>query len=152
MLWQRLLALGGKQALGLEFGFQCLKGLAQCAVTGGLDAVDNQLIVATAFIQTDTAARADLLAVAHGQAHAGGILAKQRAADLRAVVLQCEVHMAGAGPRQVGQLALNPDTRKDIFQQLPGTGIQLADAEHVWLGGELLKQVVVVHWRILTGC
>ena len=148
---QGAFVLAVEQALGLQLGLECVESLAQRAVTGRLDTVDDQLIVTATFIQADPAAGTDLLPVAHRESHPGGILAEQGTANLRAVILQGEVHVSGAGARQVGQLALDPDTREDVFQQLSGAGVELADAEHIRLGGQLLKQVVVVHGRILAG-
>ena len=139
-----------EQPFGLQLGLQCLKRLTQCAVTGRFYTVDNQLIVAAPFIQADPTARAHLQAILHGDLQAGGMLAKQGAANLGAIVLQAEIKVPRGGARQIREFAFYPDTRENIFQQLSGAGVELADAEHVALGTKLFKQGIIIHASILV--
>ena len=44
---QRLLALGAEQPFGAEFFLECFEGQAQGAITGRLDGIEDQLVVAT---------------------------------------------------------------------------------------------------------
>src|SRR5690606_16330570 len=128
---QGALALGSEQALVLQFQLERLERLAQRAVAGRLQGVENHLVVAAPFVQADPATGTHQQAVAQVHAHPGGILAEQGAAYLGATVLEGEIHVAGRRARQVGQLALDPDLREDLLQQSARPGIELADGQHL---------------------
>ena len=147
---QAALALGGKQAFFEQPRLQGVEGQPQCAVAGGLHAVDDQLIIAAPFVQADPAAHAYLQPVVQGHAYTTGVLAEEGAANLRLAVLEAEIQVTGGGAGEVGQLALDPDLRENVFQQAACPGVELADAEHVTFFGQALEQGVIIHDAILA--
>ena len=64
------------------------------------------------------------------------------AANLGAFVFQAEVEVPGCGPRQVRDLALDPQPAQAALQQGPGPAIQLADADRALL---VTRKEVVGH-------
>src|SRR5690554_6798208 len=102
---QRALALGSEQALGLQPGLERLECLAQCAVAGGFYRIEDHLVVAASFIETDPAAGAYQQAVTQVHAHPGRLLAEQGTAYLGTAVLEGEVQVAGGRAGEVRQLA-----------------------------------------------
>ncbi len=128
---QRHLAFGAEQAFGAELFLQRLEGQAQGAITGRLDRVENQLIVATAFEQRDLAAHLDRQAILQGLAYASGVLPEQRAANLGAAVLEGEIDMAGGRAGEVGDFAFDPDIAEHVLQQHPRAAVELADSKNL---------------------
>ncbi|MNQ69346.1 hypothetical protein D3C85_839370 [compost metagenome] len=140
--WQRALAFGGEQAFGGELFLQGLEGQAQGAVAGRLHRVGDQLVVAAAFEQRDLAAHPYRQAIAQGLAHALGVLPEQCAADLGLGVLEGEIKVAGSGAGEVGNLALHPDLREHVLQQVAGALVELADGQHLAVEAEPLEGIV----------
>src|SRR5690606_14319373 len=69
----------------------------------------------------------DLAAVVDQRARAAGAVAKQRATDLGAGVLEGEIQVARRRTRQVGNFAFDPDPVKIRLQQLADLAIQSRD-------------------------
>ncbi|KPW14438.1 Uncharacterized protein ALO42_05453 [Pseudomonas syringae pv. atrofaciens] len=138
---QRDLALGAEQAFIAELGFQRIERQAQCTITGRFHRIENQLIVATTFKQRNLAAHLDLQAVLERLTHPRCALPEQRAAYLRARVLQREVHMARGRAREVGDLALDPDAAEHVFQQHAGAAVELADSKDFPVEAESCERV-----------
>ena len=92
-------------------------GEPQGAFAGRLQLLDHELEVPAGAVQPDARAREHLHAVARLEPEPHPVRAEERAADLRARVLEGEVHVSRAGPREVGQLALHPDEGEGVFEQ-----------------------------------
>ncbi len=137
------LALGGEQAFGGEFLFQRLEGQPQRAIAGGFDGVGDQLVVAAPFEQRNLAAHPHGQAVAQGLAHPQGVLPEQRATHLGVAVLEGEVQVTGRGPREVGDLALDPHLREHVLQQVAGALVQLADGQNLAVEAQPLEGIVL---------
>ena len=142
MAGQRALAFGGEQTFVAQLAFQRLEGQAQRAIAGRFDAVQNQLIVAASLEQRDLATHPYGQPVAQRLAHAQGVLAEQRAAHLGLAVLEGEIHVAGSGPGQVGDLAFHPHLGEDILQQQAGTVVELTDAQHLAVEVEPFEGII----------
>ncbi|MNF70388.1 hypothetical protein D3C76_675350 [compost metagenome] len=138
---QRNLAVGAEQAFGTELFLQGIEGQAQCTVTGGLDGVENQLVVATALEQRDLASHFHRQAVFERLAHPRCILPEQGTTHLGAAVLEGEIHVAGGGAGEVGNLAFDPDAAEHVFEQHPRTAVELADGEDFAVETEALEGV-----------
>src|SRR5690554_785020 len=148
---QRALALGSEQALGLQPGLERLECLAQCAVAGRFYRIEDHLVVAASFIETDPAAGAYQQAVTQVHAHPGRILPEQGTAYLGAAVLEGEVQVAGGRAGQVRQFTLDPDRGEDFFEQPPGAGVELTDGQHLAFCAQLAEYgVIIVHVRMLA--
>src|SRR2546428_6138391 len=92
---QRFFARGFEEAFGFEALFQLLEGELQRALPHQLDFLDVNLIFAALFVDADTAADGDLQAVLGAELDAALLLLEVNAANLRAVVLQSEIDVAG---------------------------------------------------------
>ncbi len=91
---QRTLALRCEQTLGGQSCAQCLECALQRTGAGGLDFLDDHLVLAACGVQADRAAHEHVLAVARTQACARVAVAEHRAAQLPLFVLQREVPVA----------------------------------------------------------
>ena len=87
-------SLSAEQTFGAEFFFQGIKCQAQCAIACGLDGVQDQLIIATAFKQRHFATHFDGQPVLECLAYPRRVVAKQRTTHLGAAVFEREVNMA----------------------------------------------------------
>ena len=106
---KRFFSLGVEQALGLEALFQLLEGKLQGAQADRLDVLDVKLIFAARFVDADGAAHGDVQAVFGAKLEARKLGAKADAANLRAIILEREVKMAGLRGVRVGDFALDED-------------------------------------------
>ncbi|MNZ44647.1 hypothetical protein D3C78_622800 [compost metagenome] len=139
--WQRQLAFGAEQPLGTELFLQCFEGQAQGAITGRLDGVENQLVVATPLEQRNLAAHPHRQAIAQRLAYPRGVLPEQRATHLGAAVLEGEVHVAGRRAGEVGNLAFHPHAAEHVFQQHAGATVELADGKDLAVQAESFERV-----------
>src|SRR5690606_8709614 len=88
---------------------QRLETAPQEAFARFLDLVDDELELAPGLVEADSCADDDLLAVVQHEAEIARGLAKHRAAYLRVRILEGPVQVPGRRPRQVRDLALDPD-------------------------------------------
>ncbi|MFT6431160.1 MAG: Zn-dependent M16 (insulinase) family peptidase [Halopseudomonas sp.] len=97
MCGKRSFALGGEQTFVQKLAFQGIESQAQSAISGRLHAIDNQLIVTSTFVQAYASSDTYLQAVTQRYADTTGVLAEERATDLRFAVLEAEVQVARGG-------------------------------------------------------
>src|SRR5690606_30155478 len=86
--------------------------------------IGDQLVFAARLVQPHAPEHEDPVAVPERDACAPLALAEPAAAHLRRVVLQGEINVPGSGPRQVRDLALDPDPPQTL-DQLPTLPAQL---------------------------
>ena len=91
-------ALAGciKQTFCLKLGFDAQKLLKQSALPGALQAVHNQLQIATLFIHAQLATHFHQFAIARREVHRHGSAAKHGAAQLPCRVFDAEVAVPAA--------------------------------------------------------
>ncbi len=106
---QRSFARGIEQTFGLEPGFEAQKLLEPHALPGRLQALDDQLQFAARTVDVELAARLHQLAVARDEGELIGSAAKQRAAQLHAIVLEQKITMPADGAGKTGHLAPHHD-------------------------------------------
>ena len=100
-----------EQAFGFEAFLQLLKGQLQRAASDGLEILDVNLIFAARFVNADRAAHGHLQAVFGTELDAALLLLEENAADLRAIVFQSEVEVAGLRFAAVGDFAFDRECR-----------------------------------------
>ena len=105
----RLLARGVEQALSLEFAFESLELGLEFADAGALDPLDDDLELATGFINAGLGEDADFHAVLHHLRARPFPCTEHAALDLRAVVLEREIPVAAGLLLEVGDLAFDPE-------------------------------------------
>ena len=103
------LARGLEQSLACELLLQLLEPPAQRAFAGLLQVLDDQLEFAARLVQAHAAAREHRMPSRGGKRTQHDCAAEHRAADLRAVVLEREIPVAGGGAREIRDLALDPE-------------------------------------------
>ena len=81
--WDRLLAFGGEQAFGFEFGLELLEGQLQRTGAFGLDVFGRNLQFAAIFVDGDASAHDDLQAVGGAKAQQARRRAEHHDANLR---------------------------------------------------------------------
>ena len=119
--WQaRQCALGRRieQAFGAKARLELLELALQRAGTGFLQRFDDELEVAARLVQAHAGACQHAHAVAGAEAQRAAARAEHRAADLRRGVLEREVQVARRRPRQIGDLALDPQRRQRVLEQV----------------------------------
>src|SRR5690606_23621230 len=136
------LAVGIEQAFGGKLFLERLEGQAQCTITGRLQRVEDQLIIAASLEQRNLAAHFHCQPVAQCLAHTQGVLPEQRTANLGVLVLEGEIDVAGSGAGEVGDLAFDPNLGEYVFEQQSSTAVELADAEDLAVEVEALERVV----------
>src|SRR3546814_7168370 len=109
--------LGVEQALGLQLRLQLLERAAQRAFAGFLQRIEDQLVVAARLVQRQPPAGQHPHAVARLEPQPLALGLEQRAAHLRARVLEREVDVPRRGPCQVADLALDQHHRERVLQQ-----------------------------------
>ena len=109
---KRFLARGIEEALGVQALFQLIEGELQRAEADRLDVFDIKLIFAAGFVDADGAAHGDVQAVLGTEFQAGKLGAETDAANLRAIILEREIEMAGLGGVRIGHFALDEDVGK----------------------------------------
>ena len=127
---QRTFALGCEQALASQLALQLLEGRPQRSLAGWFDVVDDCLEVATRLVDGEPTAQHDRHAVGRREANETVAVGEHRAAQLRAVVLQAEVPMAGSVAAEVRHLAADPHELKALLHQEPRCRSDLADAAY----------------------
>ena len=115
---KRLLARGIEEALGVQALFQLIEGELQRAEADRLDVLDIKLIFAAGFVDADGAAHGDVQAVLGTEFQAGKLGAETDAANLRAIILEREIEMAGLGGVRVGHFALDENVGKLAGEQV----------------------------------
>ena len=141
---QGALALGLEQAFGGQLLFQFFERAAQRAFAGFLQRIQDQLVVAARLVQREAAAREHAQAFARDEVQPLALRLEQGAAHLGARILQREVEVPGARPREVAQFALDPHQREGAFQQVARQRVELA-------GREDLAGVVAFHSGVRDG-
>jgi hypothetical protein len=98
--------------------------------------LEHQLVVAARLVQREPAAGEHLRAITGNETQALRIHPEQGATHLRALVLEREVQVPRRGPRQVADLALDPDLRERALQQVAGERVQLRGLQYLAIAGE----------------
>ena len=112
-----------------ESAFELLKGLLQGAGAVKVDGVDNQLVVASRFIDGDPAA-ADHMGPVLGNLRQITLLHfEQHRLDLGAGILEGEIEMAGIGFVQIGDFAGDADKGKSPLKQAADGAVELGDGQ-----------------------
>ena len=114
---QGALVLPVEETLLLELEAQALVGEPKRAFARRLELLHHELVVPARAVQAHPGAGDHLHAVPRLEPEPHPVRAEERAAHLGAGVLQGEVHVPRAGPREVGELALHPDEREGVIEQ-----------------------------------
>ncbi len=126
---KRLFVVGIEQALFLEFAFQFLERGLERAETLGQEVVDDDLVLAGAFVDADVAVDQHFQPVGQVKLHLAGGAAEHDGCQLGLGVFQGEIDMAGRRPTQVGDFALDPDIRQFLLEQVLDLPGDLADGK-----------------------
>ncbi len=113
----------------LEPAFQLLEGRLQRAEAVRLERIADELILALDVVQAQPAAHDDAHAVLGPESQHPRGHAEHHGANLRAVVLQREVDVAGAPLPAVRDLALDEHAAERLLDDLLDGGRQLADRQ-----------------------
>ena len=130
---QRALALGRKQPFGREPLAQLLELALQGAKARIFHVLDDELEFPTRLVETDARAHEHFLPVAGGERTQHVPLPEHRAAHLRVGVLQGEIPVSRARPREIGDLGLDPDAPESPLEQHPHFAIEARNAVNVAL-------------------
>src|SRR3546814_1885473 len=115
----------------MQLGLQLLERAAQRAFAGFLQRIEDQLVVAARLVQRQPPAGQHPHAVARLEPQPLALGLEQRAAHLRARVLEREVDVPRRGPCQVADLALDQHHRERVLQQAARQRVELTGAEDV---------------------
>ena len=122
-----------------------LEGELQRATAHGIKTLNVNLIFTSGFINADAAADGDLKTVLGTELDAAALLLEENAADLRAVVFQGEVDVAGLGFPAVGDFALDEEVGEIFREQIADSSREFADGKDLASGleveGELAHEV-----------
>ena len=124
------LRAGVEQAVRLEPPLELVERGLQRAQPVRLERVDDELILALDLVHADASARDDAHPVLGRELQAQHARAEHHRANLRLVVLEREVDVAGAPLLAVGDLALDGDEAELRFDRGLDPGRELADREH----------------------
>ena len=124
---QRLPSRRVEQALGRQLCFKLVEGQLQRAVAGRLQVFDDKLVFAPRVVHADAPARGHGQSVLWFEFHQTQRGLEQHGPQLRSLVLQSEVEVAGGGGLAVRDLALHPHLTEFAFQQLPDPRRQVRD-------------------------
>src|SRR5215467_5396887 len=127
---QRLLARGVEEAFSFEPLFELIESKLERTEADRLDFLEVNLIFAALLVDTDGAAHGDLQTVFGAEFDAALLLLEEDAADLGAIVFQCEVDVAGLGFAAVGDFALDKDVGEIPSEEVADAGGEFADSEH----------------------
>jgi hypothetical protein len=127
---QRALPRGVEQAFALELRLELLEGFVQRAQACASHHFDVQLEFAARFVKARARAHFHLHAVGRLPAEQHRFLAEHHTVDLRGLVLQSEVAVAGVVALEIGDFSAHPRERQMPLHDLPGEPVQLGDGEH----------------------
>ncbi len=134
-----------EQALLGEALLERLEGAAQRAGARLFEKLHDQLEIAALRVKADAPVGEHLHAVLGGEVDAPVVHAEHGAAHLAAVVLEGEINVAGARPREIGDLALDPDTGKAVLEQRARLQVELGDGVDVALQAFLGGRAAIGH-------
>ena len=120
------LRAGVEQPFGLQPLLQLLEGELQRAEPVRLEVLADELILALRLVDAEPAARDDVQAVLRLELQVADRRAEHHRLDLRAAVLEREVHVPGVPDAAVRDLALDPDVAEAGLEQVADRGGQLA--------------------------
>ena len=126
---QRLLSRGVEEAFRLQAFFQLLKRKLERAKTNGLEMFHVNLILAAGLVDAEGAAHGHLQTVLGAELDAALLLLEENAADLRAVVFQREIDVAGLGFVAVGDFALDQDVGEVACEEIADGPGEFGDRE-----------------------
>src|SRR5882762_3395896 len=147
---QRLLARRVEKAFGFEAFLQLLERELERAETNGLQIFHVNLILAARFVDAEGTAHGHLQAVFGTELDAALLLFEKDAADLRAIVFQCEVDMAGLRFAAVGDFTLHGDVGEVFGEEVPDLGGEFADGPGPFLRDEIESELGHRKW-LATG-
>ncbi len=104
----RLFPLGIEQPFGCELAFALLEHLQECALTGHLHRLDNDLILGSPRICRQATGTDDLQPLFRPDAQLAGRTAPADTIDYRLIILQGHVDMTGCGLLGLADFAANP--------------------------------------------
>ena len=113
MLLERLV----EQAFFQEFFLQRLVALLENALTGGLELLDDELVVPTRLVQADLAKCEYFVTVLEADRRATLSLPEPGRPNLGLFVLQAEIDVPGGGSGQVRDFSFDPDLADAVFEQ-----------------------------------
>ena len=128
-----LLARWFKQAFCLKRGFELEKLGEQIALPSPLHAVDNQLQVASGFVNAQFAANFNQLAIARYKAQSTGGPFEHGTAYLPAVVFEIEITMATGCARKARNFALDRNRIEARIQSVCNCKAQSTNRPNTWL-------------------
>src|SRR5262249_55723449 len=114
---ERSLAPVVEETLCLELALELLEGQVQRAPAPGLPHPHPDLVLPARRVEVEAAESHHLHAVLELEAHAAPAAAEEDGGDLRALVLQGEVRVAGAWHSQVGDLPLDPEHGEALLER-----------------------------------
>src|SRR5207248_4162072 len=131
---QRLLARRIEETFPFEALFQLVEGELKRAEADRLDFLDVNLIFAALFVDADGATHGDLQAVFGAELDAALLLFEENAFNLRAVVFQGEIDVAGLRFAAVGDFALDEDVGEIAGEEIADASGELADGQDLASG------------------
>ena len=114
-----------------------------------LDVLDVDLIFTADFVDADGAAHGDVEAIFGAKLHQAQLGPEADALDLRAVVFQRAIHVAGLWELTVGEFAFDEDVGEVAGQEIADSCGQLADGKDAALGHEV--ELKLAHARRSVG-
>src|SRR5207247_1588940 len=106
-----------EEAFRLELPLELLESELERAEALGLHHLDDQLVLTPRGVDVEAAEDQHLLAVLEVEAHPPAAAAEEDGRELRALVLEREVRVAGAWRAQVRDLPLDPHGRKRLLER-----------------------------------
>jgi len=100
------------------------------------------LVLTALFVDADGAAHGDLQAVFGAELDAAPLLLEENAANLRAIVFQSEVDVAGLRFAAIGNFALDADVGKVFGEKVADAGGELADGPDGAGGHEVERELL----------
>ena len=125
--WRGALVLCIEESLLLELAAQALVGEPERAFARRLELLHHELVVPARAVQAHPGAGDHLHPVPRLEPEPHPARAEERAAHLGAGVLQGEVHVPRAGPREVGELAFHPDEGEGVLEQARDLVVEAPD-------------------------
>jgi hypothetical protein len=113
--WHRTFAIGIKQTFGFEFAFELLKRHLQSAHTVWLHRINENLVTPLHFVNTESSVHNDAHAVLRHEFEITIGTFEHDRSDRRVFVFESEIVMSACVRLEVGNFALEPNTRKIVF-------------------------------------
>ena len=129
LLFARLI----EQTFFCQLFLELFKRLLESTQSFGFHRLDDDLVIATRFIDRDPSEQQYLITVFRRELHARTLAAKQDAFDLSLVVFQYKISVAGRGCAKIGNLPFDPCGFERRFENRPYVTRDFADGVDVRL-------------------